>query len=352
LRTPRRRRTNISTGTASETTRQPALRRWAVGAAYVYLAGLLAWFGEHLLFGDQWWWLFAVNSLAPYLFALVPVALALSVAYRERRLLALGLAALAIWLGLYGHLYLPQFRRAQASQDGLTLRVLQTNLLGWNRQPDAVVAALRAADADVIALTELNLLHAAAIRDQLTEEYPYQLLNPKDGVDGSGLISRYPFQPTDDTLAGGWRSEPIIVVLDVDGAAITFIRFHTLSGLRQVRERQAAAQALADFAADHTGPLIAAGDLNATPLNEAHRVIVGVLNDAWDEQGFGLGHTFPGAQSPGSSRPQPFGISVPMWLVRLDYIFYSDDFQATSAEIGPWDGVSDHRPVVADLVLQ
>jgi hypothetical protein len=40
-----------------------------------------------------------------------------------------------------------------------------------------------------------------------------------------------------------------------------------------------------------------------------------------------------------------------MWVLRIDYIFHSRHWQARSARIGPWDGVSDHRPVIATLVL-
>jgi endonuclease/exonuclease/phosphatase (EEP) superfamily protein YafD len=94
-----------------------------------------------------------------------------------------------------------------------------------------------------------------------------------------------------------------------------------------------------------------AGDLNATGLSTAHRIITRELHDAWEARGQGLGHTFPGAASPRGSRPRLFGIPVPMWLVRIDYVFFSDHFTALSVEIGPWDGASDHRPVIADLVF-
>jgi endonuclease/exonuclease/phosphatase (EEP) superfamily protein YafD len=40
-----------------------------------------------------------------------------------------------------------------------------------------------------------------------------------------------------------------------------------------------------------------------------------------------------------------------MWLLRIDYIFHSRDWRTHWARIGPWDGVSDHRPVLARLVL-
>jgi len=122
--------------------------------------------------------------------------------------------------------------------------------------------------------------------------------------------------------------------------------------LADLESRQAAAESLAAYAAAQPGPLIAAGDLNATPLNDPYRVIARVLTDAWDAQGRGLGHTFPGALSPGSSRPVLAGVPVPMWLVRIDYIFYSAHFRAINAGFGPWDQVSDHRPIVADLVMQ
>jgi endonuclease/exonuclease/phosphatase (EEP) superfamily protein YafD len=39
-------------------------------------------------------------------------------------------------------------------------------------------------------------------------------------------------------------------------------------------------------------------------------------------------------------------------MARIDYIFYSPDLQATAAWLGPWDGRSDHRPVIARLALK
>jgi len=327
-----------------------ALRGALLTGALAYAAGLLAWFVLSLLLRDQWRWLFAINAMAPYLFLPLPLALAIGMVTRRLPLLALCLAGTAIWVGLYGPLFMPRLQAAPSG--GQALRVMTTNVLGWNQQVEGVVAALRASGADIIAIQELNLLQAAAIRTELAAEYPYQILDPQNGVSGSGLISRYPFTPTGETLSGGFRGTTHIVRVDVNGAVITFVRFHLLSGIGLVAERQAAAESLAAFAAAQPGPVIAAGDLNATPLNEAHRTVARVLTDAWEAQGQGFGHTFPGALSPGSSRPVLAGVAVPMWLVRIDYIFYSGHFRAVNAAFGPWDAVSDHRPVVADLVLQ
>jgi endonuclease/exonuclease/phosphatase (EEP) superfamily protein YafD len=45
------------------------------------------------------------------------------------------------------------------------------------------------------------------------------------------------------------------------------------------------------------------------------------------------------------------GIPVPQWLIRIDYIFYSDGLTPLTAQVGPWDGVSDHRPVLVEVAL-
>jgi hypothetical protein len=73
------------------------------------------------------------------------------------------------------------------------------------------------------------------------------------------------------------------------------------------------------------------------------------LHDAWREEGFGLGHTFPGSDIPGSSRPNFGSWYVPQWLARIDYIFYSTHWEALEARLARVDGVSDHRGVVAIL---
>jgi endonuclease/exonuclease/phosphatase (EEP) superfamily protein YafD len=157
--------------------------------------------------------------------------------------------------------------------------------------------------------------------------------------------------PTGESLPGPWLGVPHVLRVQAPGGPLTLVRFHAHSGIYRVREREQAAEVLAAYAASHPDPLIVAGDLNATGLSTAHRIITRRLRDAWEERGHGLGHTFPGAASPGSSRPRIVGFLVPMWLIRIDYIFYSGDFAAQSAALGPWDGTSDHRPVIADLVL-
>jgi endonuclease/exonuclease/phosphatase (EEP) superfamily protein YafD len=228
------------------------------------------------------------------------------------------------------------------------------NLLGFNANSSGVVKTLRENQADVVALQELNPQNAAAIGQALAADYPYQYLDPQDGVSGAGVISRYPLQPTGETLPGDWVSTPHVLTLTVEGRDITFVRFHAYAGVINVAPREAAARILAEFAATHApyNPVIMAGDLNATDMNRAYALLTPALHDSWREVGLGFGHTFPSpGDTPGSSRPVLLGMAVPPWLLRIDYVFYAGALTALSAHTGPWDGGSDHRAVIAELAL-
>jgi endonuclease/exonuclease/phosphatase (EEP) superfamily protein YafD len=171
-----------------------------------------------------------------------------------------------------------------------------------------------------------------------------------------GVISRFPLRDTRATLSDPeWVAEPQVLELDFDGRPVTVVNFHAAAGIffRAGRNRQATL--LARFARDHDRPLLLVGDLNATSTNAAYERITDLLDDAWAEAGAGFGHTFPGAgpgDTPGSSRPTVLGVSVPKWLVRIDYVFHSRHFVVTGARLGRFDGYADHRPVIAELALK
>lgn len=327
------------------------LRAGLIVAAYVYFAGLACWMLLHSLAPDRWPLLFAVTSVAVYLFAPLPLMAGIGLWTRRLDIGLWVLLGTAAWAYLFGGLFVPGRGENVAEAGGPTLRVMAYNMLGYNTNTEAVLAALREASADVIALQELNTVNAAAIERELGDVYPYRVLDQREGVTGSGVLSRYPLALLGN-LPGPWLGRAQVVRVDFDGTPVTFIRFHAYSGIRQIDRREAAAQALAEYAAAHPGPLIAAGDLNATSLNAVYGVVTRELHDAWPQAGWGLGHTFPGALSPGSSRPVIFGIPVPKWLIRIDYVFHSDEFRTLTAENGPWDGTSDHRPVLVELVLE
>jgi vancomycin resistance protein VanJ len=321
--------------------------------AAAYLIGLLGWLAIWQLVGDRSGWLFALNALALYLFLPLPLVAPIAL-FARKRALWLGFAlAVAVWAYLWGPLFL---QRPQEPLPGeQVLRVMTYNVLGFNLDTESVLSAIREADADVIGFKELNPTIAQAIRDRLGDEYPYQKLDAQPGVTGSGIISRYPFTPTGETLADPeWVGPPDVVEVAVAGTSVTLVRFHSVSKPANFAARERQARLLADFAAAQEGPLILLGDLNASSTNNAYAIITDVLEDAWRGAGRGFGHTFPGvskAINPGSGRPQILGISLPSWLLRIDYVFHSEHWRPVSARTGSY-GSSDHRPLIVDLALK
>ncbi len=332
--------------------------KWLRVLLWVYFTIL---FGRPVLqasLGDRFWWLFLLNTLSIYLFLPLPVILLAAFWVKQRETwLGTGLAVVMAVFSI-GKYYIP-INTFTPPAAGKTITVMTYNVLGFNEHPDKVVAAIRASGADVVTLQELNPAVAAAIHQDLHGEYPYQQLDPRETYYGMGVISRYPLELSSEKMPGTWIGIPQILTMNMDGQPVTIINAHPhATNLNQpakiewsIQEREKQARAILDFATSHPGPLLVPIDFNSTDQNVSYAIVTNTLTDAWRTAGRGLGYTFPGANSPGSSRLKIGNIPVPMWLVRIDFVFFSSHFQAVDARIGPWDGFSDHRPVVAQLIL-
>ena len=278
----------------------------------------------------------------------------------RRREVWIGLAGgVMLFIWLWGGLFVP--RTSQPYIEGPSLSVMTYNVLGTHLQTAPAIEVIRTEDADVVFLQEINTTLSKTIEEELSDQYPYQVLDPHDDVTGMGTISKFPIHPTGETLPLKWVGIPQILSLDWDGQDIKLINFHMwATGLASpkiialnYRSREAQALFLADFArvTAYESPVIVAGDANFTDLSDAYKLVTDVLIDSWREAGFGFGHTTPGCDRSGGSRPHFYGVPVPRWLVRIDYIFRSNHFASVEVRLAHFDGVSDHRGVFAELVL-
>lgn len=331
---------------------QQKLIKWLNVLVWVYFTLIFAWAAAHFILGDYPWWLFAFNALSFYFFVPLPLVALGAVFIRSRWTWAGTLLVLLLGLLLYGWPYLPW--RIVSTPLGQPLTVMTYNVLGHNQHPEDVVTAIRASGADVVGLQELSPPIASAIRDGLASTYPYQELDAQKGVTGSGVISRYPLHLSDEKMPGSWVGTPQILSLTFGGQSVTILNLHTFATNlgtpeileRSISERERQARAIRDFALAHPEPVLVTTDLNATAQNTAYKIVASTLTDSWMEAGWGPGFSFPG----GISR-KLIGTEVPTWVIRIDYVFHSRHFRAVEAHIGPWDGWSDHRPVVVKLVL-
>lgn len=331
------------------------IKRYTIAAVWVYFTILFGWLALYLTTGDRIGYVSLVNSLAVYLFFPIPLVFLIAFLVRRAEIWTGVALGSAVFLWFWGGLFIPQPRHAQAG--GETLSVMTFNVLGKQDHTRQPIATIRAENADVVFLQELNPALARAIQTELAADYPYQALAPVPDVAGMAVISKYPLHLYPQTLpAPGWIGPPQILSMDWNGKTVNLVNFHMApAGLKDSqrvsevdRMREYQAKVVADFA-HQAGTTIAAGDANTTSLSTAHHILTGQLHDSWEEAGFGFGNTFPGSDIHGSSHPHIAGWPVPDWLIRIDYVFHSPEWRAISARNAQFDGVSDHRGVVVVL---
>jgi endonuclease/exonuclease/phosphatase family metal-dependent hydrolase len=122
-------------------------------------------------------------------------------------------------------------------------------------------------------------------------------------------------------------------VVDIHGTRVRIFNTHLDYRADPAVRRRQSGEMLAAMR-DVAEPMIVFGDFNATPDAEEIAPLLGRLRDAWSSDS-GPGYTYP-ADTP---------------VKRIDYILVSRDFHVVGARVPPTDA-SDHRPVVADLVLR
>jgi len=174
------------------------------------------------------------------------------------------------------------------------------------------------------------------------------------------VVSRFPLRecrPGDIAFRGN-RFGYARCIVTVHGRDIDLLTAHLLSprrGLNATRrepvdgiddwqqnfaDRLVQASKLAADVGARTRPLILAGDLNASQASPVvRRLLDRGLRDAFASAGWGYGYTHGHALRVGIS------------FLRIDHILVSDEIGVTDAFPGGWQA-SEHRPVIADLLLQ
>ncbi|MEZ6015396.1 MAG: endonuclease/exonuclease/phosphatase family protein [Planctomycetota bacterium] len=255
---------------------------------------------------------------------------------------ALGCASAA--LALFARLGFERARgRTRISMDRphLALHVLTHNCGLHRSDPARVATFLADCGAEVIGVQEVQRAHEVAFAVQLGESHPHQVMHPT-GVDGIGLLSRYPILSSELVRLDG--AHPYLRAdVDAPGGPVHFIVFHPSAALALVGRAHAAVRDAVRLAADANrhAPAVLMGDLNSTDATEAWDAFAEAgLVDAFRSVGRGAGVTFP----------VPFKylwLPVPP-LVRIDFIFTTDGLLPTQAEVGP-PTTSDHLPLFATL---
>jgi endonuclease/exonuclease/phosphatase (EEP) superfamily protein YafD len=277
-------------------------------------------------------------GLIPLLWGPVLVPLGLGLVFGRRLLAVLSGVVLVLDLGwALAGLGVP--RAVPAAGTGPRLRLFSANLHFDNPQIDAVADEIRMAAPDVVALAELNERNAAGLRESgVLARYPHQVVRARGGAFGIGLWSRLPVLHPEVTEVAG---VPIVrATLLLGGRPVELYVVHTVAPVGDDLERWRAQLAWLDRAVrQEPGPLVVAGDLNATRWHRGlSRLLAGGLDDAHERCGRGWAGTWPRGRWPLAP------------LLRLDHVLVSPEVGVRAVWEGAGHG-SDHLPVLTDLVL-
>jgi endonuclease/exonuclease/phosphatase family metal-dependent hydrolase len=237
------------------------------------------------------------------------------------------------------------------------LRVVTYNIEYGARGIDSVAAALGALKPDVAALQEVDVHWAArsgfadqatALAERLGMRVAFAPIYTLPGADGApprrfgvALLSRFPIVrwrndsltrlSTQDASPVPARAPGLLdATLDVRGTAVRALVTH-LDYRADPRVREAQVAEMLSYLGASSGPTLVFGDLNATPDAPELRPLLGRLRDALRDS---AAPTYP-ADTPAK---------------RIDYVLVSPHFRVRAARV-PDVRASDHRPVVAELVL-
>lgn len=263
----------------------------------------------------------------------VPVGVALACALLARWWAGLVWGVLV--LGLLAWFLEPYGRTGTPSGPAVaSFRVLTSNV-AYGQGTEALVAAVRRENPDVVFVSECDPTCAGRLREGL--DLPHRAAVPGSGSKGSLILSRFPLRDTDGVP--GTMGMPGAVA-DVRGHAVRLQLAHPMPPLPgQVDVWREELAALRDYAKASAGsPTVLAGDFNASQDHASFRHILDTgLRDAARLTDEARTPTWP-------SHPTP----IPG--VQIDHVLLSQHFSARETRFLDLAD-TDHKAVVADVTL-
>lgn len=214
------------------------------------------------------------------------------------------------------------------------LRVMSFNVLSDNRRHAETVAWVRQIDPDLAFFPEVSPAWKSAL-EPLQATLPHCLVHPQPDNFGWAVFSKYPILEHQQFASSLIEAVMVRAVLDVGGRRVVFFGVHPLPPMSPgwAVDRDTVLRQLADRVRLESGPVIVAGDFNATPWSASMRPLVAAgLRDTQ------LGHGFSAT----------WQRTHPIFAIAIDHLLLAGPIDASARWTGP-DLGSDHRPIVAEL---
>ncbi len=277
------------------------------------------------------WWpleLFA-HFRVQYLGLSVALAVGLTALGRYRT------AGLAVGLAAFNLLWVAPAWLAQRPAPGETqLRLVEINLNSQNTEHARVAEFLRAADADLVLLIEVNERWLAAL-EPVASGYPHRIARPRVDNFGLALWTRLPVDRLEMVHLGSGLPSAVADLRPPQGP-LTLVGTHPPppAGGSLAEERDRQLEAVAQRLSASRGERVLLGDLNLTSWSPVFDDLLAASGLVDSRRGFGLQATWPTWFWPLS--------------IAIDHCLVSGGLRVVDRRVGPEVG-SDHRPIVVDL---
>ncbi len=292
----------------------------SLGVAALWLLGSMSTYADAFshLFGH------AIGGIAGSIAALV---------WRRRALLVL-LAGIAATLGLHAGLAWNGTSETSAPRGPGEIKLLSFNTWHSHADLDELQAFIEREDADIVLVYEFGP-NKLALLERLKKNYPYAGGCAETWHCSVEIISKRPFT----TVEAGRREQldgpPRVVATYGQGAApLTIIGAHMMRPIDGPNGHLKEMRRVAGIAKVAPGPVIVAGDFNATSWSHSFGVFRAELGLVH------MGRFLPSWPAEVKGLPQ----------LAIDHLWVSKDLTITDVHLGPNTG-SDHRPLVANIRL-
>jgi endonuclease/exonuclease/phosphatase (EEP) superfamily protein YafD len=310
-----------------------------IGLAWLTVAPLVVVAGLRIVAHDATLELIVLNAVTPWLYLPAWPALGVALYFRRWTLVATaGVLALlhVLWMDPRS---VVAARPPEVAEPAMRFRVMSANLLMVNRDMEGIVAELRASRPDLLLVQELTPEWVERFNEtDFRALLPHGSEIPRTDSFGIGIYARSKLVVERFDL---YELPALRAEMKVGERTLHVLNVHTLPPRtpRYVPIWNGMMQHIVELARKGPRPLLLGGDLNATTHARWYRELEGAsLRGAHEERGRGFATTWPNGR-------------FPFPPIRLDHFLVSPEI----AVLDVWEGEgrgSDHRPIVADLVIR